>query len=133
MSDEEPVGEYQQKLARRSELVIEAAAITVCLREVNSELAATWTPERERRRRELLSELQAKEEELRSIKAWLRMNSPSESEWVLLGRLYRFLTRLEEHVRTALPEETEGEVDLLLDSIERVVPGKYLSEEKVAK
>ena len=81
----------------------------------------------------MLSELQAKEEELRAIKAWLRMNSPSESEWVLLGRLYRFLTHLEDHVGKDLPEETEGEVDLLLDSIERVVPGKYLSEEKVAK
>jgi len=127
MSDDEPLGEYQQKLARRSELVTHTQRITGELTRLN---AGPWIPERDTLRQVLIADLQVKEEELRTVKAWLRMNSPSGSEWVLLGQLYRFLMALD--IGKALPENAEGEVDVLLDSIERLVPSKYLNE-KAAK
>jgi hypothetical protein len=78
-------------------------------------------------RRTALHALNAKQNELRRIKDWLRKNDVAkQGEWALLGRAYRFLDSIEIH-----DDDTPFARDVysLLDAIEKTIPGKYLSNE----
>ena len=76
-------------------------------------------------RRNALHALNAKQNELRRIKDWLRKNDAAKKgEWELLGRAYHVIEGLRD--QQAMPDDHGGEIDALLDAIEKTIPGKYL-------
>lgn len=81
-------------------------------------------------RRSAIHALNTKQGELRRIKDWLRQNDDRKtSEWQLLSRAYHMIDGLrQEHRDPAAPVLVDGEIDDILDEIEKTVPGKYLEK-----
>lgn len=104
---------HEEAIARRSVLVSTVDRLQDALSLMDKEAGG---------RREVLRQLRSAQEELRSLKDWLRVHDPvKESEWRLLGRAYCLLERL--HEGEEIPDE---EIDAVLDAIEAAVPKKHL-------
>jgi hypothetical protein len=113
---------YEEGIATRLRLIEESQGIQAQLEERDR----ADDPEWRHRAREALRHKQA---ELRRLKEWLRTHDTSrQTEWALLGRVYRLLSSLSE-APTILPaSEAWEEIEGVLDAIERRVPGRHLGE-----
>jgi hypothetical protein len=81
-------------------------------------------------RRSAITALNRKQAELRRIKDWLRKNDVAKKgEWALLGKAYRLLDAIQ--ASGAMDVGVDGLVaqsQVLLDEIEKTIPGKYLEQ-----
>jgi hypothetical protein len=76
-------------------------------------------------RKSAVRALHAKQGDLRSMKEWLRKNDTRrQGEWALLARAYHVIEGLRD--QQAMPDDHGGEIDAVLDEIEKTIPGKYL-------
>jgi hypothetical protein len=110
---------YEQALAMRALLIDD-------VQRIERQLAARDDPEW---RPKALGALHYKQGQLRRVKEWLRNHDTrKESEWQLLGRAHALFRRVQDNDGTTA-EGFDGEIDALLDAIERVVPGRHLEPE----
>jgi hypothetical protein len=111
----EPPKTYDEALLRRANLIDEVdAAQDILSGRLDPDSRAFW-----------LKTLRIKRSLLRQLKEWLRKNDRLKmSEWELLARTHRLLTRM----GTEAPVGYHEEMEALLDAIELVVPGQYLEK-----